>query len=78
MDDEALRQYPEWIVPHADYGDPECCGLILPKLNGGAASLMCSECGAVIKTVAAADVHLAMETCPLAKFAAISARIVRA
>jgi hypothetical protein len=39
-------------VPHADYGDQECCGIIMPVERGDQADLVCKECGAVIGSVA--------------------------
>ena len=29
----ALPDYAEYIIPHADHGDPECCGLIMAKID---------------------------------------------
>ena len=40
------REYPAYIVPHSDHGDPECCGLIMIETEGGTARLVCNECGA--------------------------------
>ena len=60
MDEPPVIEYPKWMVPHADHGDPECCGLILPKMNGGIAELRCNECGVVLRTIPAAEVDNAM------------------
>jgi transcription initiation factor TFIIIB Brf1 subunit/transcription initiation factor TFIIB len=46
---------PAILVPHSDHGNPECCGLILAKVRGDQADLVCNECGAVIRTVPASD-----------------------
>jgi DNA-directed RNA polymerase subunit RPC12/RpoP len=46
-------EYPEYILPHSDFGDPECCGLFLPRERGNVAEL--NECGFVLKTVPLAD-----------------------
>ena len=29
-----MREYPAFIVPHADYGDPECPGLVFAVVRG--------------------------------------------
>src|SRR4051794_8497836 len=34
QNEEDIREYPEWMVPHSDFGDAECCGLLLPIQNG--------------------------------------------
>ncbi len=47
------REYPAFVVPHSDHGDPECCGLIMAQLRGDRADLKCNECGAILKTVQA-------------------------
>jgi hypothetical protein len=46
---------PAILVPHADYGDSKCPGLILPEIKGDQADLVCNDCGAVICTVPAAE-----------------------
>ena len=33
MNEEEIREYPI-LVGHSDYGDPECCGIIMPSRNG--------------------------------------------
>jgi hypothetical protein len=59
------REYPI-LAAHADQGDPECCGIIMPTRNGeyvdlkrnpgtDSIDLMYNECGAVIMTVPAAE-----------------------
>jgi hypothetical protein len=43
---------PAYILPHADFGDPECCGLLFAKKAGdGQAAITCNECGLILKTV---------------------------
>jgi transcription initiation factor TFIIIB Brf1 subunit/transcription initiation factor TFIIB len=46
---------PAILVPHADHGDPDCPGLILPEVSGDQANLVCNDCGAVIRTVPASE-----------------------
>ena len=66
-DAEQIREYPI-LVPHSDYGDPDCCGIIMPFRNGeyidlkrnpGTADvdLMCNECAAVLRTVPVTEVE---------------------
>ena len=63
------------LVPHADYGDPECCGIIMPVERGDQADLVCNECGAIISSVCLDEADLTLlrmamsggfcsETCP--------------
>ena len=54
---EEPREYPEYILPHAEFGDPECCGLFLPRERGDLADLTCNECGFVLRTVPLADLR---------------------
>jgi hypothetical protein len=51
---------PEYIVPHADHGDSECCGLIMPEVRGDEADLKCNECGTVLCIVAAVEAEQAL------------------
>jgi hypothetical protein len=67
-DQQNVREYPI-LVPHADYGDAECCGIVMPVRNGEyvqlqdipaqnnqmPVDLMCNECGAVIASVPAGE-----------------------
>ena len=63
---DVMSREPPILVPHADYGDPECCGIIMPARAGqyvdlkgfpGTADveLTCNECGAVIGIVPVAE-----------------------
>jgi hypothetical protein len=49
-----MHEYPI-LVAHSDYGDPECCGIIMPVVRGEEADLRCNECGVVISTVSAKE-----------------------
>ena len=49
------REYPEYVLPHSEFGDPECCGLFFPCERGDVADLTCNECGFVLQTVPLAD-----------------------
>jgi hypothetical protein len=48
---------PQHILPHSDFGDPECCGLLLPFERGDFVDIICNECGANVQTVEAADLR---------------------
>ena len=72
MNEEEIREYPI-LVGHSDYGDPECCGIIMPSRNGeyvdlkrnpGTADvdLMCNECGTVISSVPVAEAEATLLT----------------
>ena len=52
---EEIREYPIALVAHADHGDPECCGLLMPVVRGDQADLVCNECGAILRTVPTAE-----------------------
>jgi hypothetical protein len=52
---------PEHILPHSDFGDAECCGLLLPFERGDFADIICNECGATIQTVRAADLRRTLD-----------------
>ena len=43
------------ILPHADFGDPECCGCLNAIAYGDEFDLTCNECGAIVRTVPAED-----------------------
>ena len=60
--DDKVREYPEWIIPHAEFGDPECPGLFLPReRDNGQVEIRCNDCGFVLKTVSAADVRRTLD-----------------
>ena len=69
-----MPEYPI-MVGHSDYGDPECCGIIMPVSRGERTDLLCNECGVVIVTVPTSDAEPTLlrmaisggactETCP--------------
>ena len=76
MGDETTDpEHPEYLLPHSDFGDPECCGLLFPVLRGDQADLTCNECGTVVRVVRAEDLRrtqdemqlsldIASEQCP--------------
>jgi DNA-directed RNA polymerase subunit RPC12/RpoP len=64
---EAVREYPKWLVAHADFGDPECCGLLFPVERGEESDIACNECGTVILSVPAAAARRTMDHMELAQ-----------
>jgi DNA-directed RNA polymerase subunit RPC12/RpoP len=61
MDGEP-REYPEWIIPHAEFGDPECPGLLFGEgREDGQADIACNDCGFVLESVPASDVRRTLD-----------------
>ena len=56
-DEPAPRAYPEYIPPHSDFGDRECCGMFFRLERGDVADLKCNECGFILRTVPVADLR---------------------
>jgi hypothetical protein len=52
---------PEYILPHSDFGAPDCCELLLPFERGDFADIICNECGAIIQSVNAADLRRTLD-----------------
>jgi len=49
------------ILPHAEFGDPECCGCLVPILGHGHADLVCNECALTVRTVSLADLRRVLD-----------------
>jgi len=52
------------ILPHQDFGDPECCGTLWPLIREDqpdTADIICNECDVVVKTVAVADLQRTLD-----------------
>ena len=47
------------IIPHESLG-ADCCGCLFVRVNADQASIICNECGAVVRTLPNADVEAAM------------------
>ena len=47
------------IIPHESLGI-DCCGCLFVEVKGERASIMCNECGAVIRTVSVEEVRTVM------------------
>ena len=54
------------IIPHADFGKPDCCGCLYPIARGGQADIVCNECGTVVRTVATDDLTHTLDGMELA------------
>ena len=44
-------------MPHSSFGDEDCCGRLEAFMRGDKADIICGECGALIRTVPAADLE---------------------
>ena len=49
------------FIPHADFGDPECCGFLQGVTIGSEAEIECNECGAVIRSVPVNDLQRTLQ-----------------
>ena len=47
---------PEYILPHAEFGDAKCSGLLLPVERGEIAYITCTECGRILRAVLVSEV----------------------
>ena len=65
---------PDYILPHSDFGDPECCGLLLPFERGDFVDIICNECGAIVRTVEVNDLNRTLDEMQL-KLDAASERL---
>jgi hypothetical protein len=45
------------IIPHADFGDHDCCGCLFGFVRGEEAEIRYNECNALIRTVLAQDLQ---------------------
>jgi Zn finger protein HypA/HybF involved in hydrogenase expression len=54
------------VIPHADYGDPDCWGCLNAVLNGDTAKVFCNLCDATVRIVAAADLQRTLDEMQLA------------
>jgi hypothetical protein len=39
------------VIPHESAGAEDCCGCLVPKVEGDQVRLVCNECGAVTATI---------------------------
>jgi hypothetical protein len=49
------------FLPHADFGAPDCSGCLLANVRGDEAEITCNECGAILRTVALADLQRTLD-----------------
>jgi hypothetical protein len=60
-----MAEYPPYLIPHSDYGDPECCGLVFAiARDSSVAVFQCNECAAIVTTVPLAAVEAMVEQIP--------------
>jgi ribosomal protein S27E len=45
------------MLPHSEFGDPECCGCLNGYIRGAVADVECNECGSLIRTVPTAELE---------------------
>jgi hypothetical protein len=49
------------IIPHSDFGDPDCCGCLFGVVQGDLAVIVCNECRVVVRTFAPADLQRTLD-----------------
>ncbi len=47
----------ETMLRHSAFGDSECSGSLRTSTQGDEAQLVCNECGAIVRTMPAADLN---------------------
>jgi hypothetical protein len=55
------RDAVETTMPHATFGEPECCGCLVGLTKGDRADIMCNECGTVILSIPAASLRRTLD-----------------
>lgn len=58
------------FIPHSDFGEPECCGLLFGIVEGELGLVGCNDCDAVVRVVPAVELQatltqmeLSLDTC---------------
>jgi hypothetical protein len=58
------------FIPHAEFGDPDCCGVLFGIVEGEYGLIGCNECDAVVRAVLSKDLQgtltemeLSLDTC---------------
>jgi len=54
------------IIPHSDFGDPDCCGCLFGVTKGDLGEIVCNECLVVVRTVPASDLQRTLDEMELA------------
>jgi len=49
------------IIPHSDFGSPDCCGCLVGIVVGERASIVCNECSAVVRLVPATELQKTLD-----------------
>jgi endogenous inhibitor of DNA gyrase (YacG/DUF329 family) len=44
-------------IPHAEFGDPECCGCLNGIAEGDEAKIVCNECGTVVRRIPTSELR---------------------
>jgi hypothetical protein len=47
-------------IPHAEFGDPECCGCLNGIITGDTAEIVCNECNAIVRRVPASELRVVL------------------
>src|SRR5215469_16494815 len=61
LDQESHSMTISTTIPHADFGDPECCGCLTGELQGDVAVISCNECRAVVRTVPTTELQRTLD-----------------
>ena len=59
--EEYAQLVPRPVLPHAVFGAPDCGGCLEGVIRGEEAYIECNECGAVVRTVAPADLQRTLD-----------------
>jgi hypothetical protein len=54
------------IIPHSNFGDPECCGCLFGVVQGDLAEIVCNECLVVVRRVPVSDLRRTLDEMELA------------
>jgi hypothetical protein len=54
-------EYPPYLIPHSENGEPHCPGLLFAVPREGVADFECNDCGAVVFAVPLAEVPTAIQ-----------------
>jgi hypothetical protein len=52
-------EYP--ILAHADFGNPDCCGRVLPVNRGEETDITCNTAARIVRTVMSADLRRTLD-----------------
>lgn len=49
------------VIPHSDFGDPDCCGCLNGIVRGDEGDIVCNECEAIIRRVPATELQRTLD-----------------